>query len=334
MDAVLRTIDPYLRLRSGGAGVCSTKTLAERRQFFLLAVAELWSLGYRVQGLESLSSRHVAVLMEHWYLKGIVAGSLHTRLSMLNVLCGWLGKRNVVKPIETYLPEEAVRRHTVTKVSKAWDERLDPLEVIEQAKRFDERLAVMLAMQHHFGLRVKESIELRPANAAVDGGAVLELHEGTKGGRVRRIPVRTDAQRSTLAWARRVAASGNTKRLRWPGCTFKQAQARFYYFLRSRLGISRLAAGVTAHGLRHGYAQRSYQEETGGLPSPIKGGALGQITREQHRVASITVSHALGHGRVDVTSSYYGSYGHALRAAPDVGGTLPAKKGTRLFPIS
>lgn len=317
IDGVHRTIDPYLRLRAKGDGVCSAKMRTERRQFMLLMVAELWELGYRIRKLESLSSKHVEALMAYWHEKGIVAGTLHTRLSMIKVLCDWLGKRNVVKDITAYLPEEVVRRSTVAKVSKAWDAKgMDPLEIIKLANQIDERLAVMLAMQHFFGLRVKESIELRPANAVVDGGTVLELHEGTKGGRVRRIEIKTDQQREIIAWARKVAATGNTKRLRWPDCTFTQAQGRFYHYVRNRLGISGKSVGVTPHGLRHGYAQRRYTEETGGLPSPIQGGALGLIDRETHRMASITTSRELGHGRIDVTPGYYGSYGHALRQAP------------------
>jgi integrase len=312
IDGIHRSLAPYLRLRASGEGVCSTKMKRERQQFALLMIAELWTLGYRVQKLQSLTARHVEALMHYWYEKGIVAGTLHTRLSMLKVLCDWMGKRNVVGDILSYLPEEAVRRQTVTKYSKAWDD-IDPLEIIARAKAVDERFAVMLAMQHHFGLRVKESIEIRPANAVVDGGTALEIHEGTKGGRPRRVPVRTEAQQEVIAWARNVAAAGNTKRLRWSDCTFRQAQRRVYYFLGKRLGITRMNAGVTAHGLRHGFAQRSYEEETDGLPSPVQGGALGRITREQHHMASLTVSRALGHGRVDVTTAYCGSYGHSLR---------------------
>ena len=317
MDPALNTIDPCLRLRARGGGVCSNKMRIERRQFILMMLAELWQLGFRIRKLESLSSRHVEALMTHWHEKGICPGTLHTRLSMMKVLCGWLGKRNVVKRITDYLPARAVRRNTVVKVSKAWkDQGVDPLDIIERARRIDERLAVMLSMQHFFGLRVKESLELRPANAMVDGGRMIEIHEGTKGGRVRQIPIRTQEQRNALAWAQRVAAEGNNKRLRWPECTFLQAQRRFYYFIRRRLGISKALCGITPHGLRHGYAQCTYEEETGGLPSPVKGGALGRIDRETHRMASLTVSRALGHGRVDVTTSYYGSYGHALRKAP------------------
>jgi len=328
LDGVYRTIDPILALRANGKGVCSSKTRTERRQFYLQMVAQLWELGFRIRKLDSLAGKHVAALMNHWHQQGVSVGTLHTRRSMMNHLCSSLGKLNVVKDITDYLPEDEVRRRTVCKESKAWEEsEVDPLEVIDLARTIDERLAVILAMQHFFGLRVKESIELRPANALVEGGTMLELHEGTKGGLPRRVPIKTDDQMDVVNWARRVAAAGNTKRLRWTDCTWKKAQNRFYHLIRYRLGITRKLKGITAHGLRHGYAHRRYRQETG-LPTPVEGGALGQIDRETHHAACITVSRALGHGRIDVTTSYYGSYGHQLRTQPVTNMTVtfvPAK---------
>lgn len=118
-----------------------------------------------------------------------------------------------------------------------------------------------------------------------------------------------------IAWARKVAEAGNTKRLRW-----LTAPSR-----RRRAGSTTMSGTVSASPASLSASlptvcvtamPSSYEDETGGLPSPIKGGALGQIDRETHRVAIITVSRALGHGRIDVTTGYYGSYGHALRQAP------------------
>ena len=81
-------------------------------------------------------------------------------------------------------------------------------------------------------------------------------------------------------------------------------------------GITKGVLGVTAHGLRHGGIQDGYERETG-YPTPIKGGALGEIDRETHRVASMTVSRESGHARYDVVPTYCGSYGHALRVPPN-----------------
>lgn len=334
IDCIHRTIDPHLKYRAGGKGLCSAKMQSERRQFYLLMVAQLWRLGYRIHKLENLSSKHVEALMTYWHQEDVVANTLHTRLSMIRVLCGWMGKANVVKDITDYLPAEAVRRETVATESKAWaDNGVDPLEIIERAYQIDERLAVMLSLQHHFGLRVKESIEIRPLDAVIENGRLLEVREGTKGGRLRWVRIETTEQREAINWARQVVARGNPKRLRWPGLTWNQAHNRFYDCARRHLGISGKELGVTAHGLRHGFAQRSYEKESG-FPSPIKGGALGKIDRETHRMASATVSNALGHGRVDVTTSYYGSYGHALRENKPVSTTYKFQFGPQPQPSS
>ena len=315
IDGVYRTIDPFLRQRANGKGVCSAKTRAERRQFYLRIVAELWDQGLRIRKLESLSEKHVEALMERWHDAGICVATLHTRLSMISVLCDYLGKRGLTKPIDHYFPGENMRRSTVVKESKAWKAKnVDVQEMIALATQVDERLGVMLALQHAFGLRVKESIELRPSHGLIDCGKTLELHQGTKGGKPRTVPVNTPERVRVLQWAISVANNGNSKRVRWPDCTWKQAQQRFYGLIRNRLGISKKALGVTPHGLRHGYVQDEYRELTG-LPTPVEGGALGKIDRETHRSASMTVSRWVGHGRIDVTTSYYGSYGHALRVA-------------------
>jgi integrase len=312
-NTISRTIEPKIHLCFDGKGVVSEKMRHERRQLYFLAVAQLWQLGFSIKKLESLAAKHVDALMAYWHKQGIVANTLHTRLSMLRVLCDWMGKTNVVKNITDYLPAEVVHRSTVATESKVWEANgVDPLAIIELAKQVDERFAVMLALQHHLGLRVKESIEIRPGTVLIEDGEAIELQSGTKGGKVRRVPLDTPAQVAVVDWARRVAATGNTKRLRWTDCTWKQAQRRFYHYLADRLGVSKKLMGVTAHGLRHGYANVFYREETG-CATPLEGGALGKITRDKHQTACLTVSRALGHGRIDVTTSYYGSYRHTLR---------------------
>lgn len=317
IDNIEQTIEPYLSQRLNKSGICAIKTSGERRQFYLLATAQLWQLGFRIRTPQALAAKHVTRLMAHWHAQGISAASLHTRLSMLRGLCAWLGKRHVVSDnITDYVPAEAAQRKTIVTESKAWESHgIDPHDMIERALLIDERFGVMLAMQWAFGLRVKESIEIRPSKALVDSDSTLEIHEGTKGGRVRRIPVDTKYQRDILEHARMVAAKGSTGRLRWTDCTWRQAQNRFYHFARRRLGLTKTMLGVTCHGLRHSFSQREYRGLTG-LPTPVEGGALGRIDRRTHQSACLTVSRRLGHGRIDVTASYYGSYGHALRASP------------------
>ena len=339
-DDIERGIDPYLRQRANGDGVCSTKTAKERRMNIRSSIAKLWDLGFKIRKLKSLSAKHINALMSHWLAEGKSPEFLHNRLSLLRTLAGWLGKEQIVGDLSDYCPKERTLRTTATTNNVAWEPNgVDPLVIIEQAKLFDERLAVMLTLQHFFSMRVKESIEFRPANALVDGGNAIEIHLGTKGGKLRLYPIISEAQREAFNWARDVVAAGKVKRVRWADCTFLQAQSRFYRLIRTRLGITKKLRGVTPHGLRHGGLQGLYQHATGGFPSPIevadggKGGGGGGsvvegspavktvrrplpppgLTRENHQQASMTVSRAAGHERIDVTTSYYGTYGHGFR---------------------
>ena len=192
-------------------------------------VACLWQLGYRIRKLESLDKRHIDALMSNWDAEGKSAEFLHNRVSVLRTLAGWMGKRNLVGDLSDYFPNSRTRRKTATDEDLSYKAKgIDPIQVIDSAKAIDERLAAMIAMQYAFGLRVKESIEIRPANSVVDGGAAIEVFAGTKGGKLRRIPLTTDYQRAALAWVRQVAASGKTGRRRWTDTTWRQAQNRYY----------------------------------------------------------------------------------------------------------
>ena len=244
-DGIERSITPHLAKKANGKGGCSRKSRDDRKSFFQLMMAQLWQLGYRVHRLESLRDKHVVALMEHWHAEGIAAGTLHTRLSWINTMTRFLGHAGVCQRITQYLPAEAVKRHTVAKESKAWKAKgVDPQEIIRLAKQIDERFAVMLALQHSFGLRVKESIELTPCNMFIRGGRALQIHEGTKGGKPRVVDILTAEQARVAEWAREVAAEGRTKRLRWPDCTWKQAQNRFYNYARKRLGLTSCATSL------------------------------------------------------------------------------------------
>jgi integrase len=315
-DQIQRYLDANNAFRVSGKGQCSRATEESRSDVVFLSYAQLWEMGFHLKKPESLAEKHINALMSRWDREGLSASVLHTRHSNLNALAGWLGKTDIVKVLDNYLPRERTQRTTIAERDRSWESQgIDPEEIFAKAKLVDERFALMLTMQRYFGLRVKESMEMRPANVLVSSGDIIEIHEGTKGGRVRRIPITKAKQRLCIEWARKVTSEGATGRVRWPDCSWKQAQSRFYRYCK-QLGITMEDLGITPHGLRHGYAHEFYEEESG-YPPPIKGGALGKIDHETHRMASLTTSHVLGHGRVQVKCTYGGSYGHALRLPPD-----------------
>ncbi|MCG3135911.1 MAG: hypothetical protein HMLKMBBP_03687 [Planctomycetes bacterium] len=293
-------------------GVCSAHTQYDRALIIRMAFAQLWDMGVRLPSPRNLGNRHVFMLMERWDQEGVTVKVLHTRISYLRTFARWIGKDGMVKDIRDYLPGKDLTRRVAAKVNRAWEANgVIAQEVIARARALDERLALMLSMQDAFALRMKEAIEMRPAYCLVESGKVLEIYEGTKGGRLRRVDIDSDYKRETFEWARRLAAAGRGGRIRWPNRTWKQARAHYYYLLR-KLGVTKTDLGVTSHGLRHGYSQEKYQDLTG-LPPPIVGVDPKLVDPDAHRDASTQISRDLGHSRLQATTSYYGSHGHALR---------------------
>ena len=177
----------------------------------------------------------------------------------MNVFCTWIGKENMPRHISEYFSSpEVLKRSNASTVNKAWDANgVNVRQVLAEARRIDERFGLYLSLQHFFGLRVKESIEMRPLSSipAKGSGSDLLVSDGTKGKLARNVPIWTKEQREVLDWA--IALKGRSARLRWPNLTWEQAQTKFYNLMK-KLGATKAGLGVTAHGLRHGYAQYGY----------------------------------------------------------------------------
>jgi integrase len=153
-------------------------------------------------------------------------------------------------------------------------------------------------IQQALGLRREEAIKFQPSFA--DRGDHLVLKASwTKGGRERRIPVRTEAQRDILNRARRLAGLGSLI----PSSRKYVQKLRVYEGNTLRTGLSQM------HGLRHAYAQNRYEELTG-WKAPAAGGpqskALSPEQRETDREAWCTISRELGHEREQITAVYCG----------------------------
>jgi integrase len=296
----------------------SSATRIERSALVLLAFAQLWQMSFRIKTTNALSERHVRRLVDRWDAENLCSGTLRTRISYLRTFAEWIGKPGMVGYPKKYFSAERIKRSGIATTDRSWEAKgIVPEDVIRRALEIDERLALYLSLQRDFGLRVKESIELRPARAMSQGNDILVVEDGTKGGRPRVIKIETEAQKKTIEWALAVAGKSEFGRIRWRYKSFKQAQSRFYHLMRDRLGINRKEADVTAHGLRHGFTHKFYGRRTG-LPTPVEGGALGQIDHQTHTKAGLEVSRALGHSRLSITGAYYGSYGHKLRGTTKV----------------
>ncbi len=304
----------------------SRKTRRERRGNLRLIFAELRQLGYRLESPTHLKPKHVQALCSHWLGKGLATKTVHGLFSNLRAFCRWIGKDGMVEDISVYAGgREHLQRKTAATEDLSWEASgIDVEEFLANAKLLDSRLGVMLEFQRFFGLRAKESIEIRPWRAIALGNDHLYVTDGTKGGRHRMIPIRSDRQRRIIEAAKQLVGNRLNAQLRWPDTTWRQAQSHFYYLM-GQLGATREQLGITAHGLRHGYLQDEYQRYAG-VPAPVKEAGVLPADQATHQKAMLAVSLQAGHFRQSATGMYCGSLGHKLRPVKNDSTEQPANK--------
>lgn len=266
-------------------------TQAQREERLRAAARQLDALGYKHLRAHGLKPKHVEALIREWQAAGLSPRTLKNRLSDLRWWSEKVGKPEAIaKSNDAYGIE---RRSYVSTDSKARQ-----LTTAELNRVQDPRVAMSLRLQDQFGLRREEAIKLVPAWA--DRGDKLVLKGSwTKGGRPREVPIRTPEQRAILDQARALAGSGS---LIPPDQRYID-QRRRYERECSRAGIDR------AHGLRHAYAQRRYEDLTG-WSAPAAGGPksreLTPVQRELDAHARQIISLELGHERPQITAVYLG----------------------------
>jgi len=213
-------------------------------------------------------------------------------------------------------PTRFTRSYAATK-DRSWEgNEVEFDSVVEKVGAIDQRVAAQLTLLLAFGLRRKEAIMFMPHVAVVrrenvptsqhpsDRYAVfLKVERGTKGGRLRLVAIRNDEQRSALELALQFAPHSSSH-LGHPGLTLKQSLKRFDNVMR-KAGVTKKELGVTAHGLRHQFAQE-FHVELADVQAPVRGG--GECADPAIlNAALLEIARQLGHNRTAITCAYLGS---------------------------
>jgi hypothetical protein len=281
-----------------GSGEGSHATRAQRHRGLQLIARELKGLGYHLPGAGSLKPKHIAGLVASWKAAGLSAGTLKNRMSWVR----WWGakvRKTSVLPRDN--AELGIEMRSTWKGDRARTTTPDTLASLPAWAAYAVRL------QMAFGLRLEESLKFRPAVA--DKGTALTLQASwCKGGRARVVPITHPRQRALL---------NEISTLVGDGALIPNGQS----YIAARKELERLtwAAGIrNLHGHRHWYAQWRYRTLTG-TPAPAAGGKTYERMNREERAADyrarMTISHELGHGRIDVTDAYLGRRFAGERAA-------------------
>jgi integrase len=292
----------------------SFKTKQERANFLFACFAELRrndERNYKVMP-SGLRGRHVQFMVSRWVRRGLSPGTIQVYLSYLRVFADWIGKDGMVLEPTSYVSNPSLVRRTCNATADhSWSAHgIECDKLIAQVAEFDAFVGAQLAMCLAFGLRVKEAIMFQPYRAVTEDGLAISLLRGTKAGRPRSVPIGNEAGRAALDMARRVAAS-EAGHLGDPRRSLAQNRTRFYTVL-TRFGVTRRHLGITAHGLRHQYANDRYAH-LAGIPSPVRGGT--QTPSDVERSARLKVAEELGHARAQISGAYLGGMPRGLQSS-------------------
>lgn len=309
----------------------SQKTMLDRERFYFKFWDDLrFNTTFREADPRILTNRQVQAVARLWAERKLSVATVHNYLSFLRTYCGWIGKPGMVREPEYYVGADSLHAHRtqVATSDASWDAKNIDIEAkIAEISAIDAWVGLRLELCWAFGMRPKESGHLRPHGAVIgraqanprDAAAFpecaefLRIQHGTKGGRLRDVPLTTDGQRELLV--RLMAAVAPGMYVGRPGFTSTQNSARFYYVIR-KCGIAKKLLGVVAHGLRHQFVNDAYEAETGSL-SPVRGGVGRPVGDIEARARAARL---LGHSRTRATTGYIGAQGRGP-AAPSQGST-------------
>lgn len=301
------------RAAHGRGKVVGFETRKARYHTLQQGFKELKAMGFRLPSPTSLQEKHVKALALSWEAAGLSAATISSRLSVFRVFAEWIGKPRMVKRAEDYVanPNNA-RRSLVAKTDKSWSAKdVDADALIAHVSQFDPYVGIQLKLAKAFGMRKSETVMFKPLQHVDLEHGVITIRDGTKGGRERTAPIKTDEQKLVIEECLS-RVSRPSQSLSHPDHNLAQAKRRFNYVC-ERFGITKKALGVTAHGLRVQNLNDMYEELTG-MPSPVRnyGNVTLAISQIEHDLARALVSQHAGHSRVSITNAYIGS-GRAIR---------------------
>ncbi|MBC3871470.1 integrase domain-containing protein [Undibacterium oligocarboniphilum] len=298
---------PHSRTRQSYAKL-GIKTQRLRCLNLVASIEELINHGrYEITTLRKLKEKHIEYLLKRWVEKNQTKGTIENKMTYLATLCQWIGKSNIIKSSSNYKILETLPARSGTTLSdKSWETfSLDAAGIIAQIATENKYIGIQMMLQMTFGLRVEESVLLRPYDVVMrlHGETYLMIVDGTKGGRPRRIEVQDERQLEIIELAKKYV-NGKSKTTIPEEYTLVQWK-RLYHNLVRKYGITKKGLGVTSHGLRHQYLNNLYQTLTDHA-SPVRGGDKPAEDLLQ-QAKKIIAEHA-GHSVEYKANAYIGSH--------------------------
>ncbi|MHB1300524.1 MAG: tyrosine-type recombinase/integrase [Burkholderiales bacterium] len=280
------------------------ETMDDRKEAIENFFSDLFFLRYNIESVHNLKQKHLAAVYQFLEAQGQAPATLQNKISHMRIFCEWIGKPGMVVESSSYVVNPlSTKRTMVVQEDRSWSGNgVDVMEMIEKIRLEDEKVAAVLYLNYGFGLRLKEAVMMNIFKS-VDGNVLTVVH-GTKGGRIRSVPIEHEWQHRLLEVVRGVVDQ-TTGKLAPRGKTVDQAERRVRTLM-EKYGLTMAQMGVTPHGLRHQYMQERFKELTG-VEAPIKGGDISVLDKQTFDEATGKLMERAGHSRLSIGASYYGS---------------------------
>lgn len=260
-------------------------------------------LKYGLEDPANLKPKHVEALMQHWQERKLLAATIENYLSILRLFYKWINKGGMFKPLVGYAPD--VKRTYAAKNDRSPQfNGTDFWGLWDKINAKDGNVGHQLLLAMAFGARRKELTSFKPL--VHDKGLYIELEAGTKGGKVRTVPVDSELKRQVLDHLKEYvgrkhgfakAHLGNQKK------TLQQNLKRYDYVM-ATCGVTKAERGFTGHSFRQEYMIDQLGKH--GIVATVRGGSGRAETNLETEIAYLQVSGQAGHNRIGVMTAYSG----------------------------
>lgn len=297
-------------LSRAGKSYSSIATISQRFSHFAAFAKEYAGIKLMEQITRDTVLAYAKSLAEKVEAGQLTAATAQNYISAVNVVLS-LARGDYALRVTAVGDAGLASRSGIAKVDKS----VSIAEHLAAVGKASAVVGLMLEIQRELGLRFEESVKIDAQKAyaqAVDKG-VVTIKAGTKGGRVREVPITSNSQLNALKSAAEYQAFHKIKSMIATGQTYKDFRNNCYNEIRG--------LGVAFHGERHAYAIARYQFLVG-VAAPVVVGirkpsehiayiakTLGISVKDAGSLdygARLKISFELGHSRTSVTRAYLG----------------------------
>ncbi len=328
-------IGKYGHLHATRFKTISKNSSREREYLIKQAARDLHEIGYPIQKLVNIKTKHLVALFRHWEAEGRTASYMQNHASALRFVFKMTGRIDVFPESPPALLKDPMCWVRPSRATENTPEAVcaDLESAIAWLDANDPAIGHIQRLKLEFGLRTQEAVMFRACEADRGDHILITRQRGPKGGRPRCISLldftvsHVHRETGTVyikdVEVRRTAIEllEESKRLSllnkctdYPHGTLippertKLQGMNYERTLTRKAGITKKVLGFTSHSLRHAYAADRYEKISGGLVRAYRRGERLPSADDVavDRAARQMCAVWLGHNDAATTSVYTG----------------------------